>query len=155
MELYPLLKLIHIISSTVLYGTGIGSAYYLWRAHRTGDTAMVAKVTHHVVWADWLFTLPAVIIQPLTGFWLMEVQGYDFTSQWLHWSVVLYIIAGVCWIPVVWIQIMLRNSARDCVRTGKALPARYRRLMQYWYVLGTLAFIAVTVIFYLMVYRPV
>lgn len=155
MDTYSTLKLLHIVSSTLLFGTGLGTAFYMWRAHRTGNPAVIAGVARTVVLADWLFTTPAVIIQPLTGFWLMSVMGYSFTLPWLSLSLLLYGIAGVCWLPVVYIQIKLRNLAQQAVVDSTALPPRYYGLMRYWFLLGWVAFTSVLYIFYLMVFRPV
>ncbi len=153
MELYPLLRFIHIVSSTLLFGTGLGSAFYMWQAHRTGDAAVIAPVAQNVVLADWLFTTPAVIIQPLTGIWMMTLLGYDFSLAWLQLSLILYAVAGACWLPVVWIQIRARNLAMHAVISGQALSPRYHRLMRYWFLLGWPAFISVVIIFVLMVYK--
>ena len=153
MELYPLLRLIHIVSSTLLFGTGLGSAYYMWQAHRTGDTDVIASVTRNVVLADWIFTTPAVIAQPLTGIWMMALLGYDFSLGWLRYSLILFAVAGLCWLPVVWIQIRVRNLATHAARDGQALSPQYHQLMRYWFTLGWPAFLSVLVIFYLMVFK--
>ena len=148
------LKIIHILSATVLFGTGLGTAWYQWRAHRTGDARVIAAVSREVVLADWLFTTPAVIIQPVTGVWMALLVGYPLTSPWLAWSIGLYLLAGACWLPVVWIQLQLRDLAAAAARQGGDLPARYHRLFRIWFALGWPAFIAVVVVFALMVLRP-
>ena len=153
MELYPLLRLVHIVSSTLLFGTGLGSAYYLWQAHRTGDANVIAPVARNVVLADWIFTTPAVIVQPLTGIWMMALLGYDFSLGWLRYSLILFVVAGLCWLPVVWIQIRVRNLAAQAARAGKAPSPQYQQLMRYWFMLGWPAFLSVLVIFYLMVFK--
>jgi uncharacterized membrane protein len=153
MELYPILRLIHIVSSTLLFGTGLGSAYYMWQAHRTGDAGVVAAVARNVVLADWMFTAPAVIVQPLTGIWLMKLLGYDFSLDWLRYSLILFVVAGLCWLPVVWIQIRVRNLAAQAASDGKALSPQYHQLMRYWFALGWPAFLSVLVIFVLMVFK--
>lgn len=155
MELYPLLRLIHIVSSTLLFGTGLGSAYYMWQAHRTRDADVIASVARNVVLADWMFTTPAVIVQPLTGIWMMTLLGYDFSMGWLRYSLGLFVVAGLCWLPVVWIQIKVRNLAARAASDGKALSPQYHQLMRYWFALGWPAFLSVLVIFYLMVYKGV
>jgi uncharacterized membrane protein len=155
MDSYSTLKLIHIISSTLLFGTGLGTAFYMWRAHRTADPTVIASVARTVVLADWLFIAPAVIVQPVTGFWLMSIMGYSFTLPWLSLSLLLYGIAGVCWLPVVYIQIKLRNLAQQSAAAGADLPPMYYGLMRYWFLLGWVAFPAVLYIFYLMAFRPV
>jgi uncharacterized membrane protein len=151
---YLLLKWIHILSSTILFGTGIGSAFYLFMANRRKDIAMIAFATRHVVIADWIFTTPAVIIQLLTGIGLLQVTGYSLTEDWVFWGVVLYCFAGICWLPVVWMQIQMREMARQAKEQNTPLPPRYWQMDRIWILLGTLAFPAIVVVFYLMVTKP-
>lgn len=152
-EHYAWLKLIHILSSTLLFGTGLGTAYYMWHADRTGDPTVVALVARQVVLADWLFTTPAVVIQPLTGFLMLEATGVSLSSPWITYSLVLYVLVGACWLPVVWIQHRVALNARHAVEQGAGLGSRHRHLMRYWYALGWPAFIGVLAIFYLMVFK--
>lgn len=154
MEFYLLLKLIHILSATLLFGTGLGTAFYQWRAHKTNDARIIAAVARNVVLADWLFTTPAVILQPLTGVWLLEIRGYPITTPWIVASLALFILAGACWLPVVWLQIKMRDSAQRAVAMNKPLGADYYRYFSIWYFLGWPAFAAVLMIFYLMIYKP-
>jgi uncharacterized membrane protein len=154
-EVYPFLKLVHILSATLLFGTGLGSAFYMWQAHRSRDIAVIASISRNVVLADWIFTTPAVIIQPVSGVWMMVLLGYGMNLSWLHWSVVLYLLAGACWLPVVWLQIQLRRMSCDAMATGTALPEKYHRYMRYWFFLGWPAFLSVLAAFYLMVVKPV
>jgi uncharacterized membrane protein len=153
MTLYLTLKTLHILSSTLIFGTGLGSVYYLWGAHRARDIEAFRLTTRLVVLADWIFTTPAIVIQPLTGAWLMLILGYRFDSVWFAWVAALYVVAGACWIPVVVIQYRLRALAAAAPRWD-ALPAAYHRLMRWWVALGVGAFAAVLGLFALMVFRP-
>ena len=155
MHEYLVLKLVHILSATFLFGTGLGTAFYMWRADLSGDIQTIAVVSRNVVLADWLFTAPAVIIQPLTGFWLVYLMGIPLTTTWIWLSLLLYVLVGCCWIPVVFIQIRVSRLAARLAEHGQAPDARFRRLMRAWYALGWPAFIAVLVIFWLMVFKPV
>lgn len=154
MELYPLLKLIHILSATVLFGTGLGTAFYLWRANKTNDARLIAGVARNVVLADWVFTTPSVILQPLTGFWLLHILGYSLASPWVVASLVLFVIAGACWLPVVWLQMQMRDLADDAATKQQPLGKKYRRYFTLWCTLGWPAFGAILVIYYLMIFRP-
>lgn len=154
MSTYLALKLIHILSSTLLFGTGLGTAYFMWRADRTGDAGVIAATARHVVVADWLFTAPAVVVQPLTGWLLARELGLDLTAGWLGWALVLYVLTGACWLPVVKLQIRMRDLAAVAVRDGTALPEDYHRAMRFWFALGWPAFLAVMAIFVLMVSKP-
>lgn len=151
---YLLLKWIHIISSTVLFGTGIGSAFYMFMANRRKNTADIYFATRHVVIADWLFTTPSVIVQLITGIALVDVMEYELFSGWVLWALMLYFFAGVCWLPVVWMQIKMRDMAKLAMENGTDLPARYWAMDKWWIALGSLAFPAIMVVFYLMVYKP-
>jgi uncharacterized membrane protein len=154
MSEYVVAKWIHILSSTVLFGTGIGSAYYMLVASLGRDPREVHAVVRHVVRADWLFTTPAVIVQPLTGLWLAHLAGFPWTQRWLWISVSLYLLAGACWLPVVFMQIRMREMAREALAQGAALPARYFAFLRAWIALGVVAFLSLVAVFYLMVAKP-
>jgi uncharacterized membrane protein len=148
------LKLLHILGATVLFGTGIGIAFFMLMAHRTRDAALIAHTGRIVVIADVLFTATAVVIQPLSGLWLAERIGFSLNEPWLAISLGLYVLVGVCWLPAVWIQVQLRNLAAAAARDGTPLPPRYDRLFRIWFALGWPAFAGVIAIFALMVWKP-
>ena len=151
---YVVLKWLHIVSSTLLFGTGIGSAWYMLFANVSRDVRAIAVVSKYVVVADWLFTATTAILQPATGFYMIHLAGYPLTSAWIMWSVILYVIAGACWLPVVWLQIRMRDIAAEAARTDTPLPALYWRYFSIWVTLGVPAFAAFIVIFWLMVAKP-
>jgi len=149
-----LLRFLHVIGATILFGTGLGIAFFMVMAHRTGDAAKIAHVAGTVVVADALFTATAVVVQPVTGVLLAHEVGWPLTEGWIVLSVVLYIVTGVFWLPVVAIQIRLRNLARKAAETGASLPEEYHRLYRVWFAFGFPAFFAVLAIFWLMLARP-
>jgi uncharacterized membrane protein len=151
---YFVLKAIHIVSAAVLFGTGLGIAFFKWITDRTENVAAIRVVSEKVVLADWLFTLPAIIVQALTGFALAGLMGYPLWHGWLAWSIALFILAGACWIPVVWLQIRMRNLARTSEREGLPVPPAYRAYARVWFRLGVPAFAAVVLVFWLMVAKP-
>lgn len=155
MNAYLLLKWLHVLSSTVLFGTGIGIAFFKWMADRSDDLHLIRRVNDMTVLADWLFTTPAVIVQPATGLGLMLVAGYPMQSSWIEAGFALYLLAGACWLPVVWIQLQMRDMARHAEAEGKPLPPRYRQLARNWFCLGIPAFSALVLVFWLMVAKPV
>ena len=152
---YVIVKWLHIMSSTFLFGTGVGSAFYLLFATISRDVRAVAVVTRIVVMADWLFTSTTVVIQPLTGYYMMRIAGMPMSSRWLMWSIILYVIAIACWLPVVWLQIRMRAIARVAVEHRMDLPIAYWQYFWLWVALGIPAFFAFVTIFYLMVAKPV
>jgi uncharacterized membrane protein len=153
-EWYLPLKLLHVLSSTVLFGTGIGTAFSMWRAHAGGDPRVIAATSRNVVLADWLFTMPAVVIQPATGLALVSLLGYPLASPWLVASYALFVLVGACWLPVVWLQLRMRRLASLAVERGEPLPAAYHRCFALWFALGWPAFAGVVAIFALMVWKP-
>ena len=151
---YLVVKWLHILSSTLLFGTGLGSAWYMLFANLSRDVRAIAVVSKYVVIADWLFTATTAIIQPATGFYMAHLAGFPLTSHWIMWSVILYVLAGACWLPVVWLQIRLRDMAAEAARNGTALPPLYRTYFKTWVGLGIPAFIAFVFIFWFMVAKP-
>jgi len=155
MDWYSIVKTIHIISSTILFGTGIGIAFFMWWANKTGDLAAKAYAAKTTVIADFFFTTPAVIIQPISGIILVKIVGYNFSDLWLVLTYMGYAIAGICWLPVVWIQLRLRNMAVNALHNNQELPADYYKLFKLWFYLGWPAFFSLIIIFFLMVFKPV
>lgn len=151
---YLIIKWLHIVSSTLLFGTGIGSAFYMLFSSLSRDVRAIAVVSRHVVRADWLFTATTVVFQPLSGFYMIHLAGYPLTSAWIVWSIALYLVAGACWLPVVWLQMRMRDMAQASARDNLALPALYWRYLRIWTALGIPAFVALVIVFYLMTAKP-
>ena len=160
MSLYLTLKWLHIISSVLLVGTGLGSAFYMFFTNRSGNVQAQAVVTRLVVRADWWFTTPTVFLQPATGLAMAAMAGLPWSTPWLAVSIALYLVAGTCWLPVVWLQLRMRDMARETAEAAQAangdgvLPPLYWRYARWWEALGYPAFVAIAVVFYLMVNKP-
>lgn len=154
MSWYLTLKWLHILSSVLLVGTGFGSAYYLFFANRSRNVAALAVLTPLVVRADWWFTTPTVILQPATGLALAHLAEWPLSTPWLLWSVALYAVAGLCWLPVVWLQLRMRAMAQQALQDQTELPDAYWRYARWWETLGYPAFAAMLVVFYLMIAKP-
>lgn len=155
MDTYLLVKTLHIVSSTILFGTGIGIAFFMFRSNFTNDNHQKLYAANGTVTADYIFTFPAVITQLMTGAWLVWKSGYDWTEFWLIATYFIYVIAGLCWLPVVWIQIKLKKILVQTVEHRTALPEQYHKLFKIWFILGWPAFIGLLVVFLLMVVKPV
>lgn len=151
---YLWLKWAHIVSSTILFGMGAGIAFFFVRAHHTGDARIIAAVGRDVVLADTIFTASAVVLQPATGFAMVTMAGFPLSALWLRLSVVLYLLIGCCWLPVVWLQIRMRDMAIAAAQTDRPLPPNYFKLYRWWFGLGWPAFAGVLAVFYLMVVKP-
>lgn len=154
MDPYLLVKWLHIVSSTVLFGFGAGTAFYFWMAHRTQDARTIASVGRMVVKADWIFTGLSGIVQPVSGLALAHLSGMDLTEPWLVAAYVLYAMALGCWIPVVVLQIRAQRLAEAASRRGAMLGADYHKVMRLWFILGWPAFLSLLCVFWLMVARP-
>lgn len=148
------LRFLHVVGAAVLFGTGAGIAFFMVMANRTRDPALIAHVAGTVVVADVLFTATAVIVQPVTGLLLAQSVGWPWWEPWILVSLGLYVFTGLCWLPVVWLQLRLRDLARAAAVAGEALPPAYFRLYRYWFALGFPAFAAVLAILALMLLRP-
>lgn len=148
------LKFLHVIGASVLLGTGAGIAFFMLLAHRQGDPRVIAGVARIVVIADFIFTATAVVAQPVTGVLLALHAGYPLTEGWILLSIVLYLVTGAFWLPVVWMQMLMRTLAREAVDTGSDLTAEYHRLFRLWFAFGFPAFAAVLAIFWLMIAKP-
>ena len=150
---YLSLKILHIISAAVLFGTGLGTAFFMYKAVRSGSLEAIRVTASHVIVADWWFTTPAVVIQPLTGVLLMRHLGYGFDTPWFYAVASLYLLAGACWLPVVAIQYRMKQIVIQNADSVE-LPQTFYRWFRVWIRLGIPAFGAVLGLFVLMVYRP-
>ena len=151
---YFVLKFLHIVGASVLLGTGAGIAFFMLMAHLTGRASLIAGVARIVVIADFIFTATAVVAQPVTGVLLAWNVGYSLLDSWILWSIVLYVVTGAFWLPVVWMQMRMRDLAQEAVRTNTGLPRSYHHLFWWWFAFGFPAFGAVVAIFWLMTARP-
>lgn len=154
MNTYLVIKWVHIMSSVLMVGTGLESAFYMFFTNRSGSVAAQAVVSKLVVKADWWFTTPTVILQPLSGIAMAHMAGWSFTSPWLLTSIALYLVSGACWLPVVWLQLRMARLAQQSHEQGAPMPDQYWRDARLWEALGYPAFIAMAVVFFLMVNKP-
>jgi len=151
---YLILLWLHIIGATLLLGTGAGIAFFMVMAHRSGDPAAIAHVAGTVVVADFLFTATAVVAQPVTGAALMAIQGWPLSTPWIALALILYAVIGLFWVPVVFMQIRMRDLARAAAQQETSLPAAYHRVYRCWFAFGFPAFFAVLAILWLMTAKP-
>nr|WP_315254050.1 DUF2269 domain-containing protein [uncultured Duganella sp.] len=151
---YLAIKWLHILSATAMFGTGFGTAFYMFFTNRARNVAAIAVVSRLVVRADWWFTTPSIIVQPLSGLWMVHLAGYPFGATWIVWSIALYALAGACWLPVVWLQLRMRDMATIAAQKNEPLPASYWRYEKIWAALGFPAFGALLIVYWLMVHKP-
>jgi len=151
---FLIIKWVHIVSSVLLFGTGLGSAFYKYMADRSRNIQAIAHTNKNVVLADWLFTTPAIIIQPITGITMVLMLGYSVAESWIFLSITLYLIAGACWLPVVVLQIRMRNISNKAAVNNTSLPERYWKQADIWFWLGVPAFISIMTVFFLMTNKP-
>lgn len=149
-----ILRLAHVLGATVLFGTGAGIAFFMVMAERTRDPRIIAHVVGIVVIADTVFTATAVVLQPITGYALARSIGWPLNEGWISLSLALYVVTGLFWLPVVWIQLRLRDLAKQAVAGAVPLPPSFDRLYRIWFAFGFPAFLAVVAIFWLMLTKP-
>jgi uncharacterized membrane protein len=149
------LKVLHVVGAAILFGTGLGIAFFQFRANRKESPAAIAATLRTVVVADYLFIATAAVLQPVTGLLLVHLRGYALGQTWIALSLALYALIGLCWLPVVAIQIRMRDLAEAAVSAGEpALPPRYHALARVWFWLGWPAFLSMLAIFWLMIAKP-
>ncbi|MDH5544452.1 MAG: DUF2269 domain-containing protein [Gammaproteobacteria bacterium] len=151
--MYLSIKYFHILSMVLLFGTGFGSAFYKWMSDRTGNIEHIYHTNRQVVLADWIFTTPTVIFQPLSGVLLVYLLDIPITTDWVITSILLFLFAGICWLPVVWLQIKMRALSLVALETNTPLPDLYWRYARIWFWLGIPAFSTMLVIVFLMVHK--
>lgn len=151
---YLWVKWLHILSSTLLFGTGFGIAFFMWMAHRRRDPALIAGTARIVAVADACFTAPAALTQFITGLWLVHRLGIGFAAFWVEAALVLFFVVGACWLPVLWLQVRARDLALAAVADNVPLAAPYYCIMRWWFWLGWPAFLGMLAIFWLMVSKP-
>jgi uncharacterized membrane protein len=152
--LYLTIKYLHVLGAIVILGTGTGIAFFMLMAHRLGNATFIARTAEVVVIADFIFTLSAVLLQPVTGGLLMWLSSMSVTQGWLAASLVLYAIAGAFWVPVVFMQIEMRDLARMADAKAAPLPPRYFALFRRWFLFGIPGFGSVMAILWLMIAKP-
>ena len=153
---YLVLKWLHLLGASILFGTGLGIAFFAWfgyrRALREGNIGLLRGVLSLTVVADAVFTATAALFQPITGAALWRMAGGSWTAPWLLTVLAVYAVVGACWLPVVWLQVQLRDDAVAVAGIGQ-LPERFHRRFAIWFVLGWPAFAGVLVLFALMLAR--
>jgi uncharacterized membrane protein len=154
MTIYFLVKYLHVLGAIVILGTGTGIAFFMLMADRSRDAAFIARTAATVVIADMIFTLSAVLLQPVTGGLLMMLSATSLAERWLTTSLGLYAVAGLFWIPVVFMQIEMRDLARAAAAQGEGLPPRYFALFRRWFLFGIPGFGSVMIILWLMIAKP-
>ena len=152
---YITLKTLHILSMVLLFGTGLGSAFYKWMADRSGNINHIAATNRNIVLADWIFTTPTVTFQPISGLWMVYLLDLPLNTPWIAASLLLFVFAGLCWLPVVWLQIQMRNISTLAIANQTILPETYWRMTRWWFWLGVPAFISMVLVVVLMVFKHI
>jgi uncharacterized membrane protein len=152
---YLIIKWVHIVSATILFGTGLGTAFFKWMTDRSGHVGAIRVVSDRTVLADWIFTTPAGVIQLVTGLLMVHMAGFPWDTGWVLLSIGLYLFAGLCWLPVVVLQLWMRQLAIVADTKNSPLPPIYWRYARIWFWLGVPAFTALIGVYWLMVMKPV
>jgi uncharacterized membrane protein len=151
---YDILLFLHVLGATVLLGTGAGIAFFTVVSNLCKAPKLIAHVAGLVVLADTVFTASAAIFQLITGYFLAREVGWPVFDGWVGLSLALYVFVGAFWLPVVWMQIRMRNLAIVARDTGMPLSETYHRLFRWWFAFGFPAFGAVLALVWLMLTKP-
>jgi uncharacterized membrane protein len=155
MTLFFVIEYLHVLGAIVILGTGAGIAFFMLMAHRSGNAEFIARTAATVVIADMIFTLTAVLLQPVTGGLLMKLSSTSLSERWLLASLALYAIAGLFWVPVIFMQIEMRDLAGEAAARNRPLPPRYFELVRRWILFGFPGFGSVMIIVWLMIAKPI
>lgn len=146
-------KFLHVVSATLFFGAGLASALLKAWADRLGNLEAIAAANRGIVWADWLFTIPSAIALPATGLWMIHLGNRSLTDEWIVWGIGLYALAGLCWLPAAYLQLLMRRTATGALASGQELPSSYWLQARIWFLLGIPAFLAAVLTIYVMVAR--
>jgi len=150
-------KAAHILSAAIVFGTGLGIAFFCWFGYRNSlrsrDIGALRLALRLTVIADACFTAPAVVFQALSGVVLMSYLGWPLVSAWSIAVWMLFLLAGACWLPVLYIQGRLSRESKRAASID-ALPAWFHAWFKRWFALGIPAFAAVIAIYWLMIAKP-
>ena len=83
-------KWLHILGATVLFGTGLGTAFHHWMSHRSGEPEAIAVATRNTVLADGIFT--GKVVEPVCFeegkiHWLQQFiadHEIDLAKSWFY-----------------------------------------------------------------------
>jgi uncharacterized membrane protein len=154
METFSLLEILHILGAMILFGSGIGIAFFMAVSNRTGNVALIAGTARIVVIADIALMATAFVLQPVTGLSLAHIAHLHIWQSWLAISLGLYGLIGLLWLPGFWLRLQMKDMAATALAAGTPLPPRYRQYLRLWYWCGTPGFIAIIAILYFMVTQP-
>ena len=154
MELYSAVKLVHVLSAALLIGVGAGTAFFLWQSHRSGDVGAIGVATRAALLIEWWIIVPTVVLQPLTGLWMLDLGGQPLRQPWIVAALLLFGIAGVVWIPAIALKLRMHDVARAAAERSRALPVAFHRWMRWWLALWWTIFALTLAILALMVLRP-
>ena len=144
------IRWLHVVSSALMFGVGVGAFWFMTTAVGSGAAAAIAVTTRNAVRAEWVIAVPVSIVQPTTGYLLMRGLGYPLTSTWFWLVAGAYIVAGMAWVYLVKAEYRLRDLAAADAAAGPDFAAVYAR----WRALAAMTFAGVLGIFGLMVFRP-
>ena len=154
METFSLLELLHILGAMVLFGSGLGIAFFMVAASRSGNVALIAGTARIVVIADIALMATAFVLQPITGLGMAHIAHIHLWQSWIAISLGLYAVIGLLWLPGFWLRLQMREMAATALAAGTPLPERYRQFMRLWYWCGAPGFVAIITILYFMVTQP-
>jgi uncharacterized membrane protein len=153
--LYQTLVYAHILGVILLAGNITITAFWKVLADMSREVKLIAFANRAVIIADWLFTLPGIILT-LGGGVSISVMGQWplFEVSWLSWSVFWFVVAGILWMVfLIPLQIRQHRAAKLFLESGD-IPLTYWRDARAWITIGLIATVPLLIILYLMVVKP-
>ena len=149
------IKFVHVLAAAAMFGTWLGLAAFMWLAHRSKNTSVVALISQFVVTIEKTVMIPAIVLQPLSGFPLAYAIGLQpFSELWILISLAVFAAIVVCWVLAMRAEIRIRNLAREAALESEPLPKSYRQKFRTWRLLAVLLLLGMMCVFALMIWQP-
>ncbi len=150
-----ILIFIHILGAVLFLGNIITAAFWKIVAEYRRDLQGIYNTARNVMVADFVFTLPGIVMLLVTGHILMVRMGLSLTRlSWVSVAYGIFIFSAILWTGILLpSQRKMIRQAKESIATGQ-LTAGYQRASMIWNVFGTVATLLPIVVLYLMVVKP-
>lgn len=152
MESLNVLLFLHIFGAVIFLGNIATAAFWKVRADITKDPKFIHNTVKNVMLADFIFTLPGLILIMISGILMSVRSGRPLEIfNWLTFSIFLFVLTGIIWLAILLpIQRRLIHHSAESIATGM-ISSEYRKASLYWAIFGIAATLLPVVVLYLMV----
>ncbi len=150
-----LLLVLHVMGGIFFLGNIITAAFWKLRADAGGDLHQIWRTATNVLIADYVFTLPGIVLLLTTGHMMVANSGYElFSLSWLGISYFLFCLSGLIWLLILLpTQNQMIKHAKNSLDQGK-LTNEYKKSSKIWNVFGSLSTILPIIVIVLMLVKP-